>query len=110
MLKHQDVDSLLRALAEPTRRAIVERLGRSPATVGELARPFDMSLAAVMQHLRVLEAAGIVASEKTGRVRVCRLEPGGMDALALWIEARRHPSERRLDRLAAYLDEKGDET
>lgn len=105
MLKQQDVDILLRALAEPTRRAIVERLGQSPAAVGELARPFDMSLAAVMQHIQVLEAAGIVASEKTGRVRVCRLEPGGMDALALWIEARRQPSERRLDRLAAYLDE-----
>ena len=77
MLKHRDVDTLLRALAEPTRRAIIERLSQSPATVGELAKPFDMSLAAVMQHLAVLEAAGIVASEKTGRVRVCRLEPGG---------------------------------
>jgi len=111
VLKHRDVDTLLRALAEPTRRAIVERLSRSPAAVGELARPFDMSLAAVMQHLAVLEAAGIVASEKTGRVRVCRLQPEGMDALALWIEARRHPSERRLDRLAAYLDDEGkDET
>jgi DNA-binding transcriptional ArsR family regulator len=111
VLKHRDVDTLLRALAEPTRRAIVERLSQSPAAVGELAKPFETSLAAVMQHLAVLEAAGIVASEKTGRVRVCRLEPGGMDALALWIEARRHPSERRLDRLAAYLDEAGkDET
>ena len=109
MLKHQDVDILLRALAEPTRRAIVERLSEAPAAVGELAKPFDMSLAAVMQHLAVLEAAGIVASEKTGRVRVCRLEPGGMDGLALWIEARRHPSERRLDRLAAYLSDEGDE-
>jgi DNA-binding transcriptional ArsR family regulator len=108
MLKHQDVDILLRALAEPTRRAIVERLSRSPAPVGELAQPFEMSLAAVMQHIAVLEAAGIVASEKTGRVRVCRLVPGGMDALALWIEARRHSSERRLDRLAAYLDDKGE--
>lgn len=110
MLKHQDVDILLRALAEPTRRAIVERLGRSPAAVGELARPFDMSLAAVMQHLAVLEAAGIVASEKVGRVRICRLQPDGLDPLALWIEARRHPSERRLDRLAAYLSKPGDET
>ena len=108
MLKHQDVDILLRALAELTRRAIVERLSLSPAPVGELAKPFEMSLAAVMQHVAVLEAAGIVASEKTGRVRVCRLEPGGMDALAFWIEARRHPSERRLDRLAAYLDDKGE--
>jgi DNA-binding transcriptional ArsR family regulator len=110
MLKHQDVGILLRALAEPTRRAIVERLGQSPAAVGELARPFDMSLAAVMQHLAVLEAAGIVASEKVGRVRICRLQPDGLDPLALWIEARRHPSERRLDRLAAYLSKPGDET
>lgn len=111
MLEHQDVDTLLRALAEPTRRAIIERLGQSPATVGELAKPFEMSLAAVLQHLQVLEAAGVVASEKIGRARVCRLEPGGLDALALWIEARRHPSERRLDRLAAYLSEPGkDET
>lgn len=111
MLEHKDVDALLRALAEPTRRAIIERLSQSPATVGELARPFETSLAAVLQHLQVLEAAGVVASEKTGRVRVCRLEPGGLDALALWIEARRHPSERRLDRLATYLtDERKEET
>ena len=105
MLKHQDVDALLRALADPTRRAIIERLSRSPAPVGELAKPFDMSLAAIMQHLQVLEASGVIASEKVGRVRICRLEPGGMDALALWIEERRHPSERKLDRLAAFLTE-----
>lgn len=109
MLKYPDVDTILKALAEPTRRAIVERLGRSPASVGDLAKPFDMSLAAVMQHLQALEAAGIIASEKVGRVRVCRLEPGGMDPLALWIEARRHPAERRLDRLAAYLNDKDEE-
>lgn len=94
-------------MAEPTRRAIIERLSQSPAAVGELAKPFDMSLAAVVQHLQVLEAAGVIASEKVGRVRICRLEPGGMDSLALWIEARRHPSERKLDRLAVYLTETG---
>lgn len=103
MLEHQVIDSILRALVDPTRRALVERLSRSPATVGELAAPFDMSLAAVVQHLQALEAAGIIASEKIGRVRTCRLEPGGLDALALWIEARRNPAERRLDRLAAFL-------
>ena len=108
MLKHQDVDTLLRALAEPTRRSIIERLSHAPAAVGELAKPYDMSLAAVMQHLQVLEAAGIIASEKVGRSRICRLEPEGMDALALWNEARRHPSERKLDRLAAFLNETGD--
>ena len=100
MLKYPDLDSLLRALADPTRRALVERLSHAPATVGELARPFDMSLAAIMQHLQLLEGAGIVATEKLGRVRTCRLEPGSMDTLAAWIEARRHPSERKLDRLA----------
>jgi DNA-binding transcriptional ArsR family regulator len=105
MLEHQTLDSILRALVDPTRRALVECLSRSPAAVGELAAPFDMSLAAVVQHLQALEAAGIIASEKIGRVRTCRLEPGGMDALALWIEARRSPAERRLDRLAAYLAE-----
>lgn len=111
MLKYQDIDSLLRAMADPTRRAIIERLSQSPAAVGELARPFDMSLAAIVQHLQLLEAAGIVASEKIGRVRICRLEPGGMDPLALWIEARRHPAERKLDRLAAFLkDNEKDET
>lgn len=104
MLKHHDLDSLIRALADPTRRALVERLSHSPATVSELARPFDMSLAAIVQHLQVLEAAGIVATEKIGRARTCRLEPGAMDPLAVWIDARRHPSERKLDRLAAFLD------
>jgi DNA-binding transcriptional ArsR family regulator len=105
MLKYHVVDDILRALAEPTRRAIVERLGNSPASVSDLAKPFDMSLAAVVQHLQVLEETGIIASEKIGRVRTCRLEPGGMDTLALWIEARRSPAERRLDRLAAFLAE-----
>jgi len=105
MLKFQAIDSILRALADPTRRAIVERLSRAPAAVGELAEPFAMSLAAVMQHLQVLEAAGIVATEKVGRVRNCRLEPAGMDPLAAWIEARRYPSERKLDRLATFLNE-----
>jgi len=107
VLQHREIDTLLRALADPTRRAIIERLSQSPASVGELASPFDMSLAAVGQHLQVLEAAGVIASEKIGRVRICRLEPGGMDRLALWIEARRHPTERKLDRLAAYLTDTG---
>lgn len=105
MLKHSDIDGLLRALGDPTRRKIVERLSQSPAAVGTLAEPFKMSLAAIVQHLQVLESAGIITTEKIGRVRICQLKPGGMDALALWIEARRHPSERKLDRLAAYLDD-----
>lgn len=105
MLKHSDVDSSLKALAEPTRRAIVERLSRGPASVSDLAKPFDMSLAAIVQHLQVLEDSGLVRSEKIGRVRTCRIEPGGLDRLATWIAERRTLTEKRLDRLGALLDE-----
>jgi DNA-binding transcriptional ArsR family regulator len=105
MLKFSDIDTSLRALAEPTRRAIVERLSLGPATVSDLARPFDMTLAAVVQHLQVLEDSGLVGSEKIGRVRTCTLRPGGLDTVADWIAARRGLVERRLDRLGAVLDE-----
>ncbi|MFA6116932.1 MAG: metalloregulator ArsR/SmtB family transcription factor [Sphingomonas sp.] len=103
MLNNHPIDLLLAALGEPTRRAIVEQLGRAPASTSSLAEPFDMSLAAVVQHLQVLEAAGIVASEKIGRVRTYRLVPGGMDGIAGWIADRRSPAERRLDRLEEFL-------
>jgi DNA-binding transcriptional ArsR family regulator len=105
MLKHSDIDTSLRALAEPTRRAIVERLSRGPASVSDVAKPFDMSLAAVVQHLQVLEEAGLVKSEKIGRVRTCRLKPGGFDRLASWVAERRMEMERRLDRLGEILNE-----
>ena len=105
MLKYPDVDASLRALAEPTRRAIVERLSRGPATVSALAAPFDTTFAAVVQHLQVLEACGLIRSEKVGRVRTCRIEPGGLAPLADWIAARRTLAERRLDRLADLLAE-----
>jgi DNA-binding transcriptional ArsR family regulator len=106
MLNHSDViDSSLRALVEPTRRAIVERLSRGPATVSALAEPFDMTFAAVVQHLQVLEACGLIRSEKVGRVRTCRIEPQGLAPLADWIAARRSQVERRLDRLGEILAE-----
>ena len=105
ILNFDRINVILRALAEPARRQIVERLRRSPVSVSELAGPFDMSLAAVMQHLQVLEDAGIVTSEKVGRIRSCHLEPSGMDVRAAWIELRRSPAERKLDRLAALLAE-----
>ena len=106
MLNHSDViDSSLRALVEPTRRAIVERLSRGPATVSALAEPFEMTFAAVVQHLQVLEACGLIRSEKVGRVRTCRLEPKGLAPLADWIAERRMIVERRLDRLGQILDE-----
>jgi len=105
MLKYLNIDSSFRALAEPTRRAIVERLSRGPATVSDLARPFDMTLAAVVQHLQVLEQSGLVQSEKVGRVRTYQIEPGGLAPLADWVAERRSLMERRLDRLGELLAE-----
>jgi len=99
MLKHADVDDSLRALAEPTRRAIVERLSRGPATVSDLGKPFDMTLAAVVQHLQVLEESGLIRSEKVGRVRTCRIEPGGLNTLADWVAQRRTLMERLAEEL-----------
>jgi DNA-binding transcriptional ArsR family regulator len=100
-----DLDLVFRALADPTRRAMVERLGRGPATVSELARPFAMSLPAVFQHLRVLEESGLVRSEKAGRVRTCRAEPAALGAAERWLADRRAGWEHRLDRLGSYLAE-----
>ena len=105
MLKYSDVDASFRALAEPTRRAIVERLSKGPATVSDLAAPFDMSFAAVVQHLQVLESCGLIRSEKVGRVRTCRIEPQGLAPLADWVAQRRAFMERRLDRLGELLAE-----
>jgi DNA-binding transcriptional ArsR family regulator len=106
----QPLDLMFQALADPTRRAMLERLSRSPASVSELAQPFDMSLPAIVQHLAVLEAAGVVKSEKVGRVRTCQLEPGGLSRAEQWINERRIEAERRLDRLGAYLAANPQET
>src|SRR5215216_6553556 len=103
------VDRVFHALADPNRRVIVERLSRGPASVSELARPLPMSLPAVVQHLQVLEASGLVRSEKIGRVRTCRIEPAALRPLEQWISARRSSWERRLDRLGDYLAESDDE-
>jgi DNA-binding transcriptional ArsR family regulator len=105
MLKYAAIDDSFRALAEPTRRAIIERLSHGPAAVSDLARPFDMTLAAVVQHVQVLEQCGLVRSEKTGRVRTCRLEPDGLKGLADWVAERRMLMERRFDRLGEILGE-----
>jgi DNA-binding transcriptional ArsR family regulator len=99
-----NLDAMFQALADPTRRAMLERLSRSPASVSELAQPFDMSLPAIVQHLQVLEAAGVVASEKVGRVRTCRLQPEMLSQAETWINERRTEWVRKLDRLGAYLD------
>ena len=99
------LDLMLQALGDPTRRVMVERLSRGPASVSELARPLAMSLSAVVQHLHVLEASGLVRSEKQGRVRTCRIEPAALKTAEQWITERRASWERRLDRLADYLAE-----
>jgi DNA-binding transcriptional ArsR family regulator len=99
------LDMTFQALADPTRRAIVERLARGPVSVSDLAKPLSMSLPAVMQHLSVLNASGLVVSEKTGRVRTCRIEPQALSVAEAWINDRRTEWERRLDRLGDYLTE-----
>ena len=101
---------MFHALADPTRRAMVERLSRGPAAVSELARPLALSLPAVVQHLQVLEASGLVRSEKVGRVRTCRIEPTALDKAEQWIAARRTNWERRFDRLGDYLAAQDDDT
>lgn len=98
-----DLDRLFHALADPARRAIVARLSLGPAPVSELARPLPMSLPAAMQHLNVLEAAGLVRSQKIGRVRTCAIEPRALSQAEQWINARRIEWQRRLDRLGDYL-------
>ncbi|MEV7396224.1 metalloregulator ArsR/SmtB family transcription factor [Aeromicrobium sp. NPDC092404] len=97
------LDVVLRALADPTRRAIVERLAQSPAVVSELAAPFSMALPSLMQHLRVLEDAEVVSSQKHGRVRTVSLLPGALDVLHLWLAEQRTPAEHQADRLGIHL-------
>lgn len=103
------LDLMFQALADPTRRIMVERLSRGPASVSELARPLAMSLPAVVQHLQLLEASGLVRSEKVGRVRTCRIEPKALRTAEQWITQRRASWERRLDRLGEYVAEHSDE-
>lgn len=97
------LDLMFQALADPTRRMMVDRLSRGPASVSELAKPFDMSLPAVVQHLQVLEQSGLVRSEKVGRVRTCTIDPGAMSLAEKWINDRCIQWERRLDRLGELL-------
>ncbi|WP_044564842.1 helix-turn-helix transcriptional regulator [Azospirillum sp. B4] len=98
------LDLTFQALADPTRRAMVERLVRGPASVSELAQPLEMSLPAVMQHLAVLESSGLVRSEKVGRVRTCRIDAAQLSLAEQWINQRRMEWASRLDRLGQYLE------
>ncbi len=99
----QPVDPIFRALADPTRRHVLERLSRSPASVSELAAPFEMALPSFLQHLRILEDSGLVRSSKIGRVRTYKLAPKRLKAAEDWLSRQRSLWERRLDQLDAYL-------
>lgn len=98
-----ELDRAFHALADPSRRLIVERLSRGPASVSELAHPLAMSLPAVMQHLQVLEACSLIGSEKAGRVRTCHIEPDMLRRVEQWVTQQRTAWERRLDQLGDYL-------
>jgi len=104
-MMNYELDKTFAALADPARRAIVERLVSGPASVSELAKPLPMSLPAVMLHLKVLEESGLVTSRKEGRVRTCRIEPQMLSQAEQWVSERRRMWERSLDRLGAFLDE-----
>jgi DNA-binding transcriptional ArsR family regulator len=99
------IDHLFHALGDPTRRAMVEKLSAGPVTVSQLAAPFNMTLAAVVQHLQILEESGMVRTEKIGRVRTCRVDPKGLDAVEKWIKDRRSIWEKSLSRLGDLLAE-----
>jgi DNA-binding transcriptional ArsR family regulator len=100
-----NIDRIFHALGDPTRRALMEKLSDGPISVSRLADPLAITLAAVVQHLQVLEECGLVRTEKTGRVRTCRIEPAGLDAAAQWLADRRSIWQRRLDKLASLLAE-----
>ena len=98
-----DLDRVFHALADPGRRLMLERLTLGPASVSELGRPLTMSLAAVVQHVQILEASGLVRTQKSGRTRTCSLNPVTLRSAERWISDRRTFVERRLDRLGEYL-------
>ena len=102
--RHRDhLGDVFAAIADPTRRAIVQILARKPATIGEIARPFPVSFNAVSKHMMVLERAGLVHREIRGREHVCRLRPGALRQANAWLEQYRHFWEVRLDALEAYV-------
>jgi DNA-binding transcriptional ArsR family regulator len=103
--KKPDIDRVFHALGDPSRRAIMEKLSEGPISVSRLAEPLDITLAAVVQHLQVLEESGLVQTEKVGRVRTCRIEPAGLSVAEQWIGDRRSIWERRFDRLGDLLAE-----
>ena len=107
--KKIDINRVFHALGDPTRRAILDRLTAGPASVSQLAEPLGITVTAVAQHLQVLEESGLAHTEKTGRVRSCRIEPAGFDELERWIRNHRTQWEKRLDRLGQFLIEEEDD-
>ena len=105
MPNYSALDTVFRALAHPTRRAVVERLGRGPAATTELARPFHVALPSFLEHMEILEACGLVRSRKNGRVRIWRLAPRPLEAAEGWLAEQRRTWDRRLDQLDDYLKE-----
>jgi DNA-binding transcriptional ArsR family regulator len=109
MLQHRSLDRIFHALADPTRRAMVERLAAGPASVSELGEPFAMSLSAIGQHIHLLESSGLVRTAKVGRVRTVELVPDAFAAAERWFTNHREQWERRFDRLGALLEEPDEE-
>lgn len=99
------LDRVFQALSDPTRRAIVYRLSRGPASVSEIAKPFTMAMPSLLQHLQVLEESRLIRTEKVGRVRTCRVEPAALDHAEAWIAEQRAIWSQRLDRMEAYVSE-----
>ena len=104
--KPVDIDRLFHALGDRTRRAMLDRLSRGPVSVSQLAGPLGITLTAVGQHLEILEACGLVVTEKVGRVRTCRMASAGLDALEEWVRQHRTEWERQMDRLGEVLEDK----
>lgn len=98
-----NLDLAFAALADPTRRAIVSRLCEGPKTVSELSEPFELALPSLLKHVQVLEQSGLVSSEKSGRVRTCKIEPGALHAAEAWIHRHIAAWEQRLDRMEAHI-------
>jgi DNA-binding transcriptional ArsR family regulator len=108
-MSNATIERTFAALSDPTRVEIVMRLSRGVATVGDLAEPFDMSLRAVLKHVEVLEAAGLVHTAKRGRVRLCELVPAPINDASQWMEQLRRRWDRRLDRIEKYLERQGEQ-
>jgi DNA-binding transcriptional ArsR family regulator len=106
MVQYQVLDRTFSALADPTRREILDRLGRGPASISELAEPFGMTLTGLKKHVQILEEAALVTTEKIGRTRHCRLGPERLEEAVSWIEMYRRHWEHRIDGLEAYLETK----